>query len=266
MEQLVRRWEQARFGWPRLIVLSGDRGVGKSRLASEFAARVRADGGTVLLYRAEASMRRDAGSAIDALSPARLLRTARRHLIRRRAVSSSWRSPSRVRAESAVSPLLLVFDGLDLIDEVALLTLRELVASPPLAAVLVLGVVDEVDRGFPALASLVDEMRAARRLDEIALPGLEVDATRELVADGLGVDVPPAVARRLREQSHGNPFVVEETIREMARRGASADELRDDLDAARERIGHHRAAHAPDVAAGRSRSARRRSGRARVLV
>ena len=53
MKRLRMRWEEARAVQTRLVLLVGEAGVGKTRLAAEFAEEVHAGGGTVLYGRAD---------------------------------------------------------------------------------------------------------------------------------------------------------------------------------------------------------------------
>ena len=46
---LLRAYGQAEHGEPRVVVLVGEAGIGKSRLVEELATRVRADGGRAIV-------------------------------------------------------------------------------------------------------------------------------------------------------------------------------------------------------------------------
>src|SRR5207249_5622592 len=51
LERLRRAWERARSGQRQVVLLAGEPGIGKTRLATEFAHGAHAEGATVLLGR-----------------------------------------------------------------------------------------------------------------------------------------------------------------------------------------------------------------------
>jgi DNA-binding SARP family transcriptional activator/tetratricopeptide (TPR) repeat protein/KaiC/GvpD/RAD55 family RecA-like ATPase len=265
-QRLRQRWEETRGGQTRLVLLVGEAGVGKTRLAAEFAEEVHRGGGTVLYGRADE----------EALLPHQPFVEALRQLVNRGdatlAVAAErdreilWRllpdlaPPShaleaighgdddtlRYRlfeavaellcATSARSPLLLILDDLHWADKSTLLLLRHLLRHPRLTRLLVVGTFRhvEVGRDHP-LVDLLTDLRRERRYDRLTLVGLDDAATQTLVADRLQRDVTPAFVRRLREQTEGNVFFIEETIRALLDSGLADDEPV--TEAALERLG-----------------------------
>ncbi len=263
--RLRLRWEESRAGQTRLVLLVGEAGVGKSRLAAEFAEEVRGSGATVLYGRADE----------EALLPHQPFVEALRHLIARgdtplaeaehdREILSrllpdlappglAIAAPaygtddtlryqlfeavaSLLRAASARAPLLLILDDLHWADKPTLLLLRHLLRHQQLTNLLVVGTFRDVEVGRDhPLLDLLTGLRRERRYDRLALAGLDDDATRALVADRLGRAVTPRFIRRLREQTEGNAFFIEETVRALIESGLPAQETV--TDAALERIG-----------------------------
>jgi DNA-binding SARP family transcriptional activator/KaiC/GvpD/RAD55 family RecA-like ATPase len=263
-QRLRTRWEETRAGQTRLVLLVGEPGVGKTRLAAEFAEEVHAGGGTVLYGRADE----------EALLPHQPFVEALRQLVTSgdAAVTAAaeqdrdilWRllpdlappvafddghredDALRYRLFEAVtsllctasqrSPLLLILDDLHWADKATLLLLRHLLRHPRLTDLLVVGTFRhvEVGRDHP-LVDLLTDLRRERRYDRLTLPGLDDAATAALVADRLQRPVHPEFIRRLREQTEGNVFFIEETIRALIDSGLSADETVTELDL--ERLG-----------------------------
>lgn len=247
LEQLRARWQESRAGQPRLVLLVGEAGVGKTRLAARFAEEAHADGGAVLYGRVDE----------DALVPHQPFVEALRHLLahggatfaadaeRERdvlsrllpdlglaadplaATSTIDYEALRYRLFEAVValltrasrrwPLLLVLDDLHWADKPTLLLLRHLLRHPQLAHLLVLGTFRhvEVGREHP-LVELLADLRRERRYDRLTLAGLDETDTQALVTDRLGIDVTPGFIRRLQEQTEGNVFFIEETLRALA--------------------------------------------------
>lgn len=251
--RLRARWQESRAGQMRLVLLVGEAGVGKTRLAAEFAEEVHGGGGTVLYGRADE----------EALLPHQPFVEALRQLVTRgdAALTAAaeqdreilWRllpdlAPPAQAPEAAVhgdgstlryrlfeavttllyaasqrSPLLLILDDLHWADKSTLLLLRHLLRHPQLRDLLVVGTFRhvEVGRDHP-LVDLLTDLRRERRYDRLTLPGLDDGATQTLVADRLGRDATPEFVHRLREQTEGNVFFIEETIRALVDSGLSA--------------------------------------------
>jgi hypothetical protein len=123
------------------------------------------------------------------------------------------------------SPLLLILDDLHWADKPTLLLLRHLLRDARLTHLLVVGTFRhvEVSREHPLL-DLLANLRRERRYDRLTLTGLDDAATHALVTDRLGRPASPEFVRRLREQTEGNAFFIEETIRALIESGLSAED------------------------------------------
>src|SRR5205823_6393614 len=53
LERLVGAWDTAKAGGGRMVLVAGEPGIGKTRLAAQLAARVHTDGATVLFGRCD---------------------------------------------------------------------------------------------------------------------------------------------------------------------------------------------------------------------
>jgi len=264
-QRLRTRWEETRAGQTRLVLLVGEPGVGKTRLAAEFAEEVRAGGGTVLYGRADEeallphqpfveALRQLVASgdaAVTAaaeqereilwrllpdLAPAVAFEDAGHHgddALRYRLFEAVT---SLLCAASQRSPLLLILDDLHWADKATLLLLRHLLRHPRLTDLLVVGTFRHVEVGADhPLVQLLTDLRRERRYDRLTLLGLDDAATAALVADRLECPVRPEFIRRLREQTEGNVFFIEETIRALIDSGLSSDETVSEADL--ERLG-----------------------------
>ena len=81
----------------------------------------------------------------------------------------------------------------------------------------------EVDADHP-LRNLLADLRRERRYDRLMLTGLDDAATERLVADRLQNAVTVEFVARLREQTKGNAFFIEETVRCLIESGLDAAE------------------------------------------
>ncbi len=205
---------------PRVVLLSGGAGIGKTRLAAEAAAEAQSAGATVLYGHADeghpipfgafvTALRRLPPDALAEFEPEQATLASVMPELRGRLTAGE--GPELCLALSTVlgelarrEPLLLVLDDLHWADRDTLLLVRHLVRSAPLA---ILGAFrdDEPDAG---LAGLIAELHAERVLSHVAVRGLDLAATRALV----GADAPELVDV-LWEATGGNPFLIEELLR-----------------------------------------------------
>ena len=125
---------------------------------------------------------------------------------------------------SAKTPIVLVLDDLHWVDAASLQLLRHLVASAMSMSVLVVGTFRESDlsRTHPLTAALADLRRevCVERLDLVGLEDMEILELLEAAAGHDVGDEGVALAHALRRETGGNPFFVVEVIRHLATTGA----------------------------------------------
>jgi DNA-binding NarL/FixJ family response regulator len=217
----------ARAGQGALVLLAGEAGVGKTRLADEVAAASEA-----LALRGAASpaatlpygpvlgalrgyLRNDPG-ALASCGP------LRGHL----ALLLPELGPAVVESDRATlfeslrcalatiadrSPAVILLDDLQWSDDATLELLGALADPLRELPILVVGAYrsDEVPRTHP-LRGLRNELRRARALRELALGPLDPEGTAALAGQVLGTPLSPALARTVYDRTQGVPFFVEE--------------------------------------------------------
>src|SRR3954469_6787938 len=246
MTDLVARTEEnarlraaldaARDGAGGLILLAGEAGIGKSRLAAEAAGSF---DGLVLT-----------GAALPGSPPYAPLVAALRSLLRAEPDALAGGGPlgahlnlllpelgpappgsDRATLFEAVCralgrlaeqrPVLLVLDDLHWSDQATLELLSAL--AGPLAQMRVAVLAVYRSDGLPrdhGLRRLRNELRRAGGLQEITLEPLGAEDTGTLVARVLGEPPSPALLRMLHERTHGIPFFVEELTQALRVSGA----------------------------------------------
>lgn len=214
MEALRRAWAEAVNGHGGMVMLGGEAGVGKSRLAAELAGEVDADGATVLVGRCPAGGAEPYHPLVEALGP-----VPPGHVGGREGVFMDVAKAVAARAER--SPVLLVLDDLHRTDRSTVLAIRHVAEMATHARILVVGTYRDtaVDRSHP-LVELLSSPAVAR----VEIEGLTADDVTELVGDR-------ELGRRLWRGSAGNPV----TMAELLRPGALDDRMHsfDDLVARR---------------------------------
>jgi DNA-binding SARP family transcriptional activator len=252
LDALEECWAESVTGARRLVLVAGESGIGKTRLAAELGRRAHDDGALVLYgrfdeealapYQAVVEMVRgwSAGASLEPLRERMGIRAADLGILFGEfgppPVEHGDTVPThpagydadarRMRLFDAVAallgevgttaPLVIVFDDLHWADRPTLQLLKHLVRSPQPRRVLLLGTYrdGELEPGHPLL-ELIAGVRRENLLAHVELGGLAETEVAELVA-ALGVPAAePAFVHALHGETEGNPFFIEEVVRHL---------------------------------------------------
>ena len=249
LAELRAAWS-ARGSRSGVIVLTGEAGIGKTRVSAEFAREVRGDGATVLYGRCDEDAlsayqpfvealghyvaSSDAG-ALAAELPTDCARLARLvpaldRVLPGSAPAPDDSEPDRFALFDAVSallrqapgPLLLVLDDLHWADRQTLKMLRHVLRSLRPADALVLATFREQEAAADdALARLLTDVRREGELGHLSLTGLTESETEALARARSPAAPGDHFLANLHRQTAGNPLFIEE----LTERAASADDL-----------------------------------------
>jgi DNA-binding NarL/FixJ family response regulator len=218
---------RARGGQGSILLLGGEAGVGKSRLAMEVASASDAlvlsggsrHGGTAPYEPVVAALRSYLRVAPDGLADCGPLRAHLALLLPE--LGAPPAAGDRATLFEAVrcafvrlardQPVLVILDDLQWSDEATLELLAGL--AEPLSELAVLVVAAYRSDGLPrdhGLRRLRHELRRAGRLEELTVPPLDEAGTGELLAQVLGAAPSPALRRAIHDRTEGVPFFVEE--------------------------------------------------------
>ncbi len=253
-EQLADAWKRCVAGGFETVLLAGEPGIGKTRLAQELATRVHGGAGLVLAGRCDEDVTvpfqafgaaldwqmkqtaadarlvalgdhagdlvrlvPDLGSRVVGL-PSALKDDADTERYRLFQAAESWLSIGSVER-----PRLLVIDDLHWADKPTLLLLKHLITNPVTGLMVLCTYRDtDVDRSHP-LSSMLADFRRMPAVTRIAVAGLADDGVRDLLVRMGGHDLDSAgleFAALVHRETSGNPFFVGEVLRHLAETGA----------------------------------------------
>jgi predicted ATPase len=240
-QHLQAAWHKAADGHPHLVLLSGEAGIGKTRLAEEMEAWVSRQGmgtASARCYAAEGRLpyaplttwlRTEAiHTGLLTLDPVWLTEIARLlpelqaklpDLPRPTALREGWQRQRFFQALarallSARQPLLLLLDDLHWCDTETLSWLHYLLRFAPDARLLIIGTVraEEVLPGHSLVASL-RSWQPDGLVTELTLEPLGASETISLAEHVAGHPLDPATSNTLHDETEGNPLFVIEMVR-----------------------------------------------------
>lgn len=231
-------------GMGRAALLAGEPGVGKTRLAQEVTSYLRDRRFTIVAGRCYEPQTRvpfypflEALQSAYQLSPRALqgqVSSRWPDLLRLLPglAQPSWQPESsdhqrllwavtgflQTLAEQA--PLAILLDDLHWADASSVELLQHLARHTRLHRIFLLGTYRdaEVGRGHP-LATALRDLEREDLLIRIEVVRLTDDATADLVASIVGHDIPPEFAQMVHETTEGNPFFVQQIVRDLLERG-----------------------------------------------
>jgi DNA-binding SARP family transcriptional activator/tetratricopeptide (TPR) repeat protein len=251
LERLRERWTQVCGGSRSAVVMGGEAGIGKTRLASELAADVHEQGALVLYGRCDEGLAVPYQPFVEALRPYTRavgldrLRAELGHLApelgRLLPELTALGEPTRADPESerfalfeAVAALiesatreqcaLLLVDDLHWAAHPTLLLLRHLIRSERLLNLLLLGTFRETELDSShQLAQLLADLHRDASVQLVSIRGIDEDAIAALLqsAGSNGVrERAHELAHRLLTETAGNPFYVRELLAHLVESGA----------------------------------------------
>jgi tetratricopeptide (TPR) repeat protein len=252
LEVMVRALEEARAGRGRLLLLAGDPGIGKTRLADELAARASEASATVLWGRCW-----EAGGApafwpwvqavrsyVRTLDPRALQQQMgagapyiARMIPELQEIVGGIEEPPTVDPEAArfglfdattnllitaaaERPMVLLFDDLQAADEPSLLLLQFVARELTGARILIVATYRDVEVSWRrSFASALAELNRAAATRRIELRGLNPDEVEPFIEAVTGVSPPPSLVAAIHHRTEGNPLFVAEVARLLASEG-----------------------------------------------
>ncbi|HEY3238481.1 MAG TPA: AAA family ATPase, partial [Acidimicrobiia bacterium] len=251
---LESAWKQVEQGALRLVLVAGEPGIGKTRLATEAALRAHQQGGLVLLGRCDEDLAVPYQPFVDALRHlvavcpedvlaeglagrggelVRLLPDVAKRVPGLTHPQSADPDTERYLLFSAVAgllqsvaqwrPVLLVLDDLHWATKPTLLLLKHLIRSSDPMALLVVGTYRDSDIGpRHPLTDVLAELHREPGVERLALRGLSGDEAVAMMANLAGHDLDGpelALAHAVHAEADGSPLFMWELLRHFRDRG-----------------------------------------------
>ena len=247
--------DRARIGARSLVMIAGEPGIGKTRMAMEFARALHAGGSPVFYGRCDEEGLIPLQPFVEAVrfyvrhadpqrlaeqigqtggDLVRLIPEIKEHLPGIEPPPSADPETARYRlfeafaalltgAATGEAPPVLILDDLHWADSTTLHLLKHLVRAPG-AGLLIIGTYRDVEleRRHP-LAGVLADLRRDATYERIALHGLTRDEIGTLLAARAEHDLDPSagpLVDALHRETEGNPFFIREIIRHLADTGA----------------------------------------------
>jgi class 3 adenylate cyclase/tetratricopeptide (TPR) repeat protein len=259
LARLESAWKEAVEGQRRVVLVTGEPGIGKTRLMAELGRRIHAEGATVLYggndedlgvpYQpwldALGRLIEQAGAEVlDAVSPTRFADLGR--VVPQAAERAGGAPPTPATdpeterylfysavvallgAAAAEAPVLFVLDDLQWSDTPTLQLLRFVVAAPESSHLLIAGTYRDSDLGATSpLTDAVAKLHRVAGVEELRLRGLDdrdIVAMMEAAAGQAMNEAGLAMAHTLYREADGNPFFTWELMRHLTETGAVAQQ------------------------------------------
>lgn len=242
---LNESWARAIAGDSHVVLVTGETGIGKTRLATEVARRVTVDGGRALCVRCDGSMTSDVAPLAEiidgylAATPDDLLPTVSETT---RSVLAQLRSPAGgplaervpvpvlrsactevLGAAAAEQPLLIVLDDIHLADDHTMWLLRHVVNACASARLLIVATARSDGPRPVAFFEVMDDLERDGRLRRVSLSGLQPGEILELLRhetrEATATRRQPV--QRMIVDTAGNAFMLLELIRQCGEAAAA---------------------------------------------
>ncbi|MCH8994985.1 MAG: AAA family ATPase [Chloroflexi bacterium] len=235
-----------------MVMLAGEPGIGKSRLAKEFTVYASLRGAQILsgrCFESEASipyhpfiqaiqqyvrarledeLRQELGT--DAPEIARMVSEVRQRIPDIPEVPPQEGEPDRLRMFDSVcnficnaaraNPVVLLLDDLQWADESSLAMLRHVARGIAAGRVIILGCYRDVEleENHP-LVEAIAELRREPLYQRIVIKGLPLDDVQALLSTLGEQDVPAEFVQEIHGATEGNPLFIEEILRSLVEEG-----------------------------------------------
>ncbi|UVI27723.1 ATP-binding protein [Paenibacillus spongiae] len=244
-ESLLGAWKQIAASGNAMLLLKGEAGIGKTRLALEFKACMESLGIQTAFAGCYPSVRSLSYTPVTnwlrSLPPPKLGRVWLSELARLlpellerypdlpkpTPIQEKWQLNQWFEAIErmllASEPLILLLDDIQWSDEETLQLISYLIRGDSNARLLLVATMRTDEDAGDAVAHVLGELRSERKLIEIELAPLNRDETARLAAATVGDALADGHSADLYEETGGNPLFIVETLREWQTSGDSGE-------------------------------------------